>query len=672
MCKNIPITLLLFVLSASLWAQPITNSSYEMDIETAVNSANGNDYYNAIIYFEKAYKESKDPYLLISIADLAYLLRDYEKAERNYARLLKKDKTGEFNDLKLDMGKTLKSQGKYKESLVYFNDFVSTTDNDSLKAMAENELKGILKLGTYPDNIEVIIKPLDEKLNSGSGESAPAQYVDGTLYYASFNRKTTIVLGEDDEEEAVSKIYAAGRNSNEGYGEPQALKEAINRVGAHHGGVSFSDDGNKMYFVRFQLENNQPTTSQLYISERNENDWSPPRMIENFNGNYVIRDPVEGELFGVKVLFFSSNMPGGYGGYDIYYANKQGDGFGNPVNIGPEINTSYNEETPFYKDGTLYFSSNGHIGMGGYDTYYSTWMGSKWSDVMNMGYNYNTSYDDRYLRFNKSGNAGFLISNRPFTDKKKIKGNDACCDDIFTVQIRDIVIDLQLLVNGENGPLEGATVELFLDRSTKKEDSKTNDTSNNFGFLLDSDKSYKAYITRPGYYPDSISFNTNGVFDDFTVKRSVALKPMPQEEEYETYSANEPIRLNNINFDFDDDKILPEAEDDLSYVLELMEQYPDMVIELSSHTDARGISNYNQKLSQKRADATKKWLENKGIEGNRMKTKGYGETKLLNNCKDGVKCSEEDHRLNRRTEFSIIAGPTSITVQKSRLKKRSE
>ena len=131
------------------------------------------------------------------------MLREYEKAERNYARLLKKDKTGEFNDLKLDMGKTLKSQGKYKESLVYFNDFVSTTDNDSLKAVAENELKGILKLGTYPDNIEVIIKPLDENLNSGSGESAPAQYVDGTLYYASFNRKTTIVLGEDDEEEAV-------------------------------------------------------------------------------------------------------------------------------------------------------------------------------------------------------------------------------------------------------------------------------------------------------------------------------------------------------------------------------------------------------------------------------------------------------------------------------------
>jgi outer membrane protein OmpA-like peptidoglycan-associated protein len=185
---------------------------------------------------------------------------------------------------------------------------------------------------------------------------------------------------------------------------------------------------------------------------------------------------------------------------------------------------------------------------------------------------------------------------------------------------------------------------------------------------LDADKSYKAIITRDGYYPDSISFNTNGIFDDYTVKKTVVLKPKPEEEETKEYSINEPIRLNNIYYDFADDKILPDAEKDLFYLIELMDEYSDMVIELSSHTDSRGVSSYNQKLSQRRADSARKWLIAEGIDKGRIKPVGYGEAKLLNKCKDGVRCSEEEHQLNRRTEFKIIAGPQTIKVNKKRLK----
>jgi peptidoglycan-associated lipoprotein len=307
--------------------------------------------------------------------------------------------------------------------------------------------------------------------------------------------------------------------------------------------------------------------------------------------------------------------------------------------------------------------------MGGYDIFYSAWTGSGWSDAANIGFNYNTSYNDKFLRFNTSGNAGFLVSNRTHKDKKKFKGSETCCEDIYLVNIRDLIIDLQLLVDGEKGPLDGATVELLEGPKMISTESKTNYTGNNFSFLLDADKSYKAIVTRDGYYPDSVTFNTNGIFDDYTFKKTVKLNPKPKEAEYDVYTINEPIRLNNIYYDFDDDKILPDAEKDLSYLVELMDKYPDMVIELSSHTDSRGVSTYNQKLSQRRADSAKRWLVKEGIEASRIKAVGYGESLLLNRCKDGVRCSEEEHRFNRRTEFKIIAGPQTIEIQKSRLTK---
>ncbi|MBL0100855.1 MAG: OmpA family protein [Saprospiraceae bacterium] len=224
------------------------------------------------------------------------------------------------------------------------------------------------------------------------------------------------------------------------------------------------------------------------------------------------------------------------------------------------------------------------------------------------------------------------------------------------------MIDLRLLVNNDKGPLEGANVELLEGNKKTSIDSKSNFLSNDFTFLLDADKTYKAYITREGYYPDSVSFNTNGIFDDYTVSKTVVLKPKPEAPK-RTVSRNEPIALKSIYFDFNDDKILPDAEKDLAYLKSLMDQYPDMVIELSSHTDSRGDNEFNKKLSQRRANSTKNWLVEEGIASARIKAVGYGETKLLNKCKDRVKCSEEEHQLNRRSEFKIIAGPQTIEIK---------
>lgn len=651
---------------SNIFSQPFTTSSYDQMIETAETAARNFDYYNAIEWFDKAHKESKDPNLLISIADLHMLLKEYPKAERLYDRVLKRDKKGEFTEVLLDFGRSLKVQGKYKQALDAFNELISVTEDETIKAEASFEQQGILQMNKFAENIEAVISFAGENINSGSAESSPALYTDGTLYFSSFNRKNEIIL-DGNEGDYYAKLYVAPRSLDGGYDKATALPEYINRNSFHSGGVSFSADGKRMYFTRARLQANGLEWSRIFVSNRVNDQWTPPTELENVNGDFLSRHPYEGELFGEKVLYFASDMPGGFGGMDIYYSTIKGDSYGLPVNLGPKINTAKNEETPFYKDGTLYFSSDGHPGMGGYDIFYSAWTGSGWAEVTNMGFNYNSSYNDKFLRFNTSGNAGFLVSNRTHKDKKKFKGGETCCEDIYLINIRDLIIDLQVLVEGEKGPLDGATIEIFEGPKMITLESKTNYTGNNFSFLLDADRSYKAIITREGYYPDSITFNTNGIFDDYTFKKTVKLNPKPKEDTYDVYTINEPIRLNNIYYDLDDDKILPDAEKDLMYLVELMDKYTDMVIELSSHTDSRGVSTYNQKLSQRRADSAKRWLVKEGIDAERIKTVGYGETQLLNRCKDGVRCSEDEHRFNRRTEFKIIAGPETIEIEKSRL-----
>lgn len=664
--KKILFALPLSIFALVLSAQPTTDIKYETMLEVAETAADSSDYYNAIEWFEKAYKESRDKDIAVAIADLSMLIRDYKKAERNYTRLLRRDKDGEYDYLRIDLARCLKYMGKYREALDEFNYVVSTTEDEEVKKQAQLELDGLEMMSDYAENIEAVVQFAGKEINTGSAESSPMTYVDGSLYYGSFNRKNEIIL-DGDEPDYHAKIYAAPRNDKGGYDKPSALGEQINRVGFNNSGVSFSPDGKRMYFTRSRLQGTIVDYSKIYVAYKNDKGWGSAMELENVNGDYMAMHPYEGDLYGEPVLYFSSNMDGGSGGFDLYYCPIKGDEYGIPVNLGEGPNTAMDEITPYYQEGTLYWSTDGRPGMGGLDIYYASWNGSEFADITNLGKNYNSSVDDFYLRFNKDGNMGFLVSNRPNKNKRKMKGSTTCCDDIYLINLRDIVIDLKVFVNNEEGPLEGATIEL-VDESIDDAlpESKNNFSSNDFNFLLDSDHSYKAVITREGYYPDSITFNTIGILDDYTVKKTVTLKPKPVEivPETEIVTINQPIRLGNIYYDLDKWDILPESEDDLSYLQSLMLEYDDMVIELSSHTDSRGKSRYNQTLSQKRAESARNWLIERGISEDRIVPVGYGEEKILNRCVNGVRCPDEEHRLNRRTEFKIIAGPETIEIKK--------
>jgi peptidoglycan-associated lipoprotein len=667
--------------SCALIAQPITKNTFEQKVKAAQEAEEQENYLGAFEWYEKAYDDIRkgsrgNPQVkefAIKLADLNFILRDYEKSEKGYARVLKNDDDLVYVDLLYGYGMALKAQAKYDKAINAFNNLLTYSTNEELKNKARFELDGIAIVQGLEPNIETSFKPLDKEVNSASAEYSPRENPDGMLYYGSLDRRDIIEIEEEDDD-YHAKIFLAKREDSGKFSDAEPLKQNVNRKDFHNTHLAFSEDGRTMYYTRVQTVGTEITSSKLMVSYKRDSGWSASEELPTVNGDWIAKQPAVGSLFGRTVLYFVSDMDGGIGGMDIYYSNILGDGqFSAPVNLGDKINTKKDELTPFYFNGTLYFSSDGFPTIGGYDIFYSLWDGTEWSTPENMGMGYNSSYDDLYPSFVPEGNRGYIVSNRPTEKKKKLK-SESCCDDIFEFSIREIVIDLLAIVTNENNePLEGATIKLenITDPYNYPTDMKYNALGNEFQFLLDSDFSYKAVITREGYFPDSIDFNTAGILDNYTVNKTITLKPKPVEVEEPDPSEtaivekNETFRLNNIYYDFDDDKILKDSEPDLMLLKDLMDQYPSMVIELSSHTDSQGRDSYNKELSQRRAESAKKWLVKKGINPNRIKPVGYGETQILNRCVNRVKCTDDEHRFNRRTEFKMIEGPDTITIKRS-------
>lgn len=663
----------LVAVQLGLQAQPITGNSLAQKFEAAAIAEEQQNWAGALDWYQDIYDTMRESQgrksnpemkrIALKLGELHYKIRDYARAEKRYERILRSDDENIYADYRYMYAKTLKAGAKYSKALEEFNKVISLSENEDLISASEFEIEGIELLRSIEPNVETYIEVLDKNVNSPSGEASPRELEDGTLFYSSYNRKTPIEVDSDEDEEFHAKIFMASKGGEGGYEEGEELDQNVNRIGFHSSHVAFSRDGRTMYLTRVQTVGTEETSSDILVSHNTDSGWSAATPVPNINGDYFCKHPAIGQLFGNEVLFFVSDMDGGLGGYDIYYSTAKADGsFSAPVNLGKNINTPGDEMWPYFYDGTLYFSTDARPTIGGYDIFYSLWDGNAWSQPENMGLGYNSSCDDLSFAMAEDGSRGFFVSNRPTEGKKKLT-SETCCDDIFEFQIRDIVIDLlAIVVDEDDAPLDAATIRLenTSDPINYPPSVKYNSLGNEFQFLLDSDFKYQATITRNGYFPDTIEFNTAGILDNYTVKKKVSLKK--KEDETRVVTVNEPIRLDNIYYDFDDDKILPDAEDDLEFLLDLMDEYPDMVIELSSHTDAQGQARYNLDLSQRRAESARKWLIKKGIDKKRIEAVGYGEKVILNHCKNRVPCTDDEHRFNRRTEFKIIEGPQSIEI----------
>lgn len=698
--KNLALLLLAFLPFGLLVAQPLGGSSYEGLLEKVEMALAQNNYADALESLEEAYEKKEDDRLVPQLAYLNYKLRDFRRAERFYKQAFRRVEAG---DTTLDVhrfyyGRVLKAQQAYPDAVDMLNEFLASATDERLRTLAQVEIDGAkMAMGMGENTQGVTLELMDNRLLSPFSEYGPTLAPDGmTFYFSGWDSGEVIEATDPNDPEKFSRVFAATKKDSVTWERPEALSEAVNRPSVHTVNPFVSPDGRRMYYNRVIMEGNEPIDARVYLSVIADEGWSSGNEVNGINGDYRVLQPSVGELFGNEVLFFASDMPGGYGGFDLYYATYRGeDNYAEPVNLGPTINTAGDEYTPFYFEGTLYYSTDGLPNIGGLDIYYSVWDGSNWSDPENMGNGFNSSVDDLSFRMTADGYTGFMTSNRE--GGRSVKSR-TCCDDIYSFNIPRLYAELVAgLFTEDRKPLVGGTTYLVPMQNDEPGTPrpKTQADGNRFDYGLELDFAYMVVATHPEYYPDTVYLNTAGLTESKTFTERFYLKAKPVVAKYDTIRIEEAIVLENILYDFDKDNIRPDAEPDLEYVYELMNEYPDMKIELGSHTDARGDAEYNRGLSQRRAESARRWLMRKGLERARIEAQGYGKTvpqtvspriaerydflkegDILNENFIAALATEEQqeiaHQLNRRTEFRILEGPTSIVIERARLQKVNE
>lgn len=664
MIKVIASVLPVLFLISTAFSQPLNTLTEEQSLEIANEKLQEGDVYNALEWFEKIYRDQrrKDPHLRYNIAKLHLELRDYRLAERWLERVIRGDRQGQFPESQLLYGKVLKMNGNYAEAIQELTTYMETVSDPVERGLVEAEIAGAEMAKDLTQDPSITnVSVLPNTVNSRQTDFAAFPVSADEIFYSSLRADDVIVIDKKSDERFV-RIYRSTKTGNN-WGAGRPLPGSINRTGFHHTSPALDATGQTMFFTRSTLGGNQLATSKLFMAKRTADGWGAVEEV-NINGEYMIKHPIMGLIRGQEAIMFSSDMDGGYGGFDLYYAIRNGDRFEAPVNMGSTVNSAGNEEAPFYNEGTLYFSSDGHPGIGGFDIFKSTWDGANWSKPVNMGLGINSPADDLFYRVDETGYTAYITSNRPGGNRLK---SETCCDDIWTIQY-EVPVDLDLLVvDNKEESLLGTKVELYvMEGNVPRLVTSRNLTDiNTSNFELEREKAYMVIASKDGYFSDTSSvLNTVGINRATTLNAKLVLSEIPEEEEI--IAINQPIRFDNIYFDYDDDKILPASEPGLNYIFDLMTEYDDMVIEFSAHTDSRGSAQYNMGLSQRRAESSKAYLVNRGIDASRIVAKGYGATRLANHCRPGVNCTEEEHQENRRTEFEITAGPTEIRILRSR------
>jgi outer membrane protein OmpA-like peptidoglycan-associated protein len=377
---------------------------------------------------------------------------------------------------------------------------------------------------------------------------------------------------------------------------------------------------------------------ELFFSNINEKgdlvDFNP--FPENSPIKHGIINPFLDEQ--EKRLYFSSNRSEGFGGYDLYYVTYDDDfNFGSPVNLGPSINTSGDERDPFmFRDG-FYFSSDGHIGLGGLDIFHAQYQQGAFSHIRNLGLPYNSPQDDFGLIISEEGKS-YLSSNRL---------NGSGLDDIY--QIEDLYRRFMGMVRDQDGNLIGDGLLVELRQSDDMSEIATQQKEK--GQILadiSPEKDFQLVLKKEGYFPvKDNTLSTKGLQED-QIEKDYVMTKIP----YKSIFFEDLIFYN-----LDQSTLRADAEPILDNIAHLMETYSFLNILVRSHADSRASHDYNEALSEKRANAVKEFLNQYGIEGFRVRSDWYGEEKLLNDCGDGVPCPESAHQINRRSELILIAYP---------------
>ena len=599
----------------------ITKNENNIDKETLIKTANAfyfiNDMRKAATYYEKAYNISslQQPYLSKYVWSLRGI-REYEKADTVYLKYL--ESLGDAAAI-----------NRFKQDVEIFNELLHTEEESRFTIFNLETNTPYSDFGAVFYNDQVVFS-----------SARPAQGIIKDIY--SWN------------EQPYLSLFVAERTPHGELANIELFSKQITS-NFHDATFSFSSDNESVYYTssnvnkkRLVLDNFSKNNFKVYRAKLIDGELSNIEdLFFNSDGYSVGHPHVTSDN---KYLFFASDMPGGYGGADIYYCEIYEDGMiSTPKNAGANVNTLGNDYFPFFIDNKLYFSSSGHLGFGGLDIYESDFSKETgFSKPVNLGKVVNTPYDDFSIVFHKDEKNGYFSSNRPGG-----KGDDDIyaffrkplpCDQFVTGTVidkksKEALSEVSIVVKDS---LNYTIQEVKTDADGKYEvkipcNQKVMITASKEEYV---DKSQEQTIGDvDGEYTTPLNFELDKL-SDLIVKDESGL---------------EKINLDPIYFDYDKWDITPQAATALDKAVEVMSIFPKMVIKIEAHTDSRGTDSYNLSLSDKRAKATQEYLYSKGLEADRIVSAiGYGESRLLNHCSNGVKCSNEEHDINRRSDFIIL------------------
>ena len=598
-------------------------------------------YNSAITEYEKALSKKPLPEAKVKLAESYRNVNNMEKAETAYADVVQL--SGVKPEHKLEYAKVLMRNGKYPSAAIWLENYLKDAPGDKSAQQLMESCNSIDEL--KKDSLKYTLEAVN--INTGQTNFSPTAYKDGIVFVSdrsteSSPRKMYAWTGKP-----FLDLYFSKQDKTGSWTIPEALKGDVNGV-YHDGPAAFGNDST-MYFTRdnyikkkTKKDDDDIVRLKIYQSSWTGNGWSSLTEMPFNSNDYSTGHPALTK--DGNTMYFVSDMPGGAGGTDIWMVKKENGKWGTPVNMGSQINTSFNEMFPsVYHDTVLYFSSQGHKNLGGLDVFSASKNATGWSSPVNLGYPLNSSQDDFGILMNDSANGGMLSSNRANTLQ----------DNIYSFKINDLRFTLRgmAVLKTTQAPLEGVVVEL-MNKTNNKRETVTTGPDGTFTFKLDRNSDFVVVGSKDNFFTNTETLSTIGktVSEDMVVTLKL---------EMEQIIINKAIVLENIYYDLDKSDIRPDAAAGLDKLVTIMRDNPGITIELSSHTDSRALDKYNMTLSQKRAESAVNYIIAQGIAKERITAKGYGETKLINRCKNNVKCTEEEHQQNRRTEFKVTSMGTT-------------
>ncbi|OED43788.1 hypothetical protein AB832_02375 [Flavobacteriaceae bacterium (ex Bugula neritina AB1)] len=597
---------------------------------------------------EKGYESSE---LYQKLGNSYYFNNEYEQAAKWYGKLMVIDKTID-PEYYFRYSQTLKALKEYDKADTWMQKFTNSKPMDS-RSVAFKSKPYYLEEIDERSNYKIKIRNLD--FNSTVSDFGTVIHND-KIVYASARGKGKLYNWN---EQPYLDLYSVFLDEQGNYTVPKKLGKEINTQ-YHESSASYTPDGNIMYFTRnnyyknrLRIDDKDVNRLQMFIAYRDsEENWEKVVPVHFNSDQYSVSHPSV-NADGTK-LYFASDMPGTHGKSDIYVVDINKDGtLGVPINLGEVINTESKETFPFINTkGDLYFSSNGHPGLGGLDIFVIKNFESKVDfgslAITNRGRPINSSMDDFAYYENINAEEGYFSSNRE-------GGNGG--DDIYSFKTPkcEQLLNVNLRDEQTNKLLTGATVTIF-DKKGNRISEKITNQDGIVLFELECDIEYLIRIYKGNY---------------ITTEKRITIPDTSKEQEMELflekdkqkigigYDLAKVLDISVIYFDFNKFNIRYDAEVELQKVLVVLNDYPNMKIDIRSHTDCRGTDRYNEVLSTNRARSTMQYLIDKGITPDRLSAKGYGERELIKKCDCGDNsinyCSEKDHQLNRRSEFIIIS-----------------